>query len=733
MTLQRCATCDVCTLDYAVSVSDTWLTVGPESSLTGTLPASGAPLVLTAALNEGADVLLPGDYTATVQFTLIDPLLGPLPAPLEEKVKLNVLDPIVVTGDGTDWNVPCAIDTALRQRTYTLVNHHATSEISVDVAADVNWIDIDQPALSVAPGAEQLVTFSLNEQALPTIGEFSAKLTFHDRLTDFVQTFDVVIRIDQELCATPLTGLTAWGQSGGPVTPSVAGYTLVNLNATTSKDWQVSVDQPWVLINGAPANAVPTTGTLAPEERLPLLVSVDETALPGLPPATREGTFTATVTITDPAMPTESLTRSVTVHLVNPISTVDEALVGAAAAAQPDGPTYSFFMGRYHVTNAEFVVFLNDAMSLPADPRGAYLFFDTTTGDVYVNDSATGSVGTDPGTRTTLVFSPGAAGQIEYVGGAYAVVTTPVDYSLHPVAGVSWFGAVKYANWLTLDQGFGTEARCYEEATDADLSGWRPKSILAADWLTRDLNDLERLRLVNRYRGYRLPMDDGYNNPDRTVDAPDAFNEWYKAAAWSQLPGANGFTNTKYGFGRNVLTSADANYRCSQDPFENATDCTSGGSTPTGYYDGTTKTGGFVTEANNNGFGLFDMTGNVHTWIQGKYTTGGLEDRRTLRGGSWDDAGTRDNLILTNRSQFAPRHLTNKLIGFRLVRALPRPGGDLDIDGDIDAADVTLATACQLGPGGGLGATCGASDFDGDGDVDLRDLAVALNLFGTAP
>ncbi len=732
MTLERCPTCDACTLDYAVTVSETWLTVGPEGSLTGELPPSASPLALSVALDETADALPPGAYTATVRFTLIDPALGPLPGSLEETVTLNVLDPIAITGDGTDWSVPCAVDTALRQRVYTLFNNHGTSEISVDVSTDVDWIDIDQPVLSVAPGAEASVTFSLNEFALPTVGEFAATLSFRDRLTDFVQTFDVLLRIDQELCATPLVGFNAWGASGGAVTPPVAGYTLVNLSDAISKDWQVSVDQPWVLVNGAPANTVPISGILAPGERYSLVVSIDEAALPTLPAQTREGSFTATVAIADAAQPIESVTREVVVHLTNPVTTVDEALV-AAASAQPGGPGYSFFMDRYHTTNEAFVVFLNDALSQSNDPRGAHLFFDTTTGDVYVNDAVTGAVGADPGARTTLVFSPSASGQIEFAAGAYAVVAAATDYARHPVTGVSWFGAVKYANWLTLDQGFGADARCYEEATDADLPGWRPRSIAAADWLTRDLNDQERRRLVNDYRGYRLPMDDGFNNPDRTVDAADAFNEWYKAAAWSQLPGANGFTNTQYGFGRNILTAADANYRCSQDPFEDVADCAIGGSTPAGFYDGSTQTGGFVTEADNNGFGLFDMSGNVHTWLQGKYTSTGLEDRRTLRGGSWDDTSAGGNLVLTNRLQFAPRQITDRLIGFRLVRALPLPGGDVDADGDIDLADVSLATACQLGPDAGLGAACGAVDFNGDQDVDLRDLGEVINLFGTNP
>ena len=331
-----------------------------------------------------------------------------------------------------------------------------------------------------------------------------------------------------------------------------------------------------------------------------------------------------------------------------------------------------------------------------------------------------------------MLFTPAASAQIEFVGGAYRVVTSPVDYSRHPVSGVSWLGAVKYANWLTIDQGYAPSERCYEEATDADQLLWRPKTISASDWRSGDLTDRQRLQLVNDYRGYRLPMDDGFNNFDRIVDDADDFNEWYKAAAWSLLAGANSFTNTLYGFGRNVLTADDANYRCSQDPFETPGDCAIGGSTPVGYYDGTTKDGGFVTEANNNGFGVYDMTGGAHQWIQGWYTPDPLPnnaDRRTLRGGSWDELSSSESLKLTGRTQFVAQTMTDARIGFRVLRAMPLADGDVDSDGDVDLFDVAQATACQIGPGFGLAAGCGGIDFDGDTDVDLADMAELLRAF----
>ncbi len=55
--------------------------------------------------------------------------------------------------------------------------------------------------------------------------------------------------------------------------------------------------------------------------------------------------------------------------------------------------------------------------------------------------------------------------------------------------------------------------------------------------------------------------------------------------------------------------------------------------------------------------------------------------------------------------------------------------GDIDLDGDIDAADWPLIAACQSGPGSALGGACLSRDLDQDGDCDLRDLAAFQEAF----
>lgn len=55
--------------------------------------------------------------------------------------------------------------------------------------------------------------------------------------------------------------------------------------------------------------------------------------------------------------------------------------------------------------------------------------------------------------------------------------------------------------------------------------------------------------------------------------------------------------------------------------------------------------------------------------------------------------------------------------------------GDVDVDGDIDAADYAAFHGCFVGPGAGVPAGCDPADADGDGDVDLADFAALQTAF----
>lgn len=719
--LARADDADVdCDLNYQVRAVEPWLTVTPADALTGPLPAPPASLTLEVRVNETAAALPVGEYTGAVEFSYLDPHNAAPPPPIRETIKLTVNDPIVIAQPAEPWMICCEVSMENPPtQTYTLTNHHAAAAIPLVVGADVDWIDLTPASLVILPGGTATLTATLNERAIHSHGEYPATLRFDDVATGHIQTRGVRLRITENLSVTPLTDFEAAGPTQGPIAPAYTVYRLTNIAGQGAGDiqWHVSADQPLVTINGGPTAA----GSLADGSSINIVVAIDPAAAPQLPPGVSEQRFAGVISFNDQTN-AETATRAVSFTRVAPKFTLDEALV-PASARQPAGPTYSFHIGRFHVTNAQFVAFLNDALANRDHPRGQYMFFHTTTGDVYLNTVATGESGDDLGARTIRMFSPGASGRIRFLNGQYEIVSQTVDDSSDPVTGVSWYGAVKFCNWLTLDQGMLPRERCYGEGPDP--VAWRPMTISASDWAARDLSDVEREALVANYRGYRLPMDDGYNNPTPTIDSADDYNEWYKAAAWNETLRQN----TAFGFGRSSLTGADANFRCSGDAFEDVVNCSSGGTTPVGYYDGSVKAGAFATGPNENTFGLFDMTGNVHQWLQGRYAPPTTIDRRTLRGGSWNDPVNAQSLRTASRTLFAVPSTTSNQIGLRVVRTPDPPAADFDADGDVDLLDFAPLTACPTGPSGSPSSLCVGFDLDDDADVDLRDLGMFQNKF----
>ena len=279
---------------------------------------------------------------------------------------------------------------------------------------------------------------------------------------------------------------------------------------------------------------------------------------------------------------------------------------------QKDGPEYTYYMSALEITNEEICEFLNDAHANPSNARGANMFF--SSGNVFMDSSM----------RDEERLFQRAYGRLTYdgsapVGSRYSVSPDAPSgggsYSNHPATGVSWYGALKYCNWLTVAGGRGEAERCYGEG-QATVD-WAP--VTAMSWDIGLWTDEERQSWLG-LAGFRLPM----TGEDFHLGA-NPHNELYKAAAW------NGVTNMPYAFGRTLAGGRDMNYRDSGDPFDN-------GTTPVGFYDGSDHGGLFLTRPNENGYGVFDLSGNLAELVtEAAFDTGhGLKYRYKCMGGHYE-------------------------------------------------------------------------------------------------
>lgn len=380
------------------------------------------------------------------------------------------------------------------------------------------------------------------------------------------------------------------------------------------------------------------------------------------------------------------------------------------ATQQPGGLNYSFEVARHEVTVGQFIAFLNDAEANQDNERGDNLAFHAN-GDVGLPKFE----GPDDDTFFDMsdandngLFSYGVVYDASSpLGSRYTFDSAFAD---HPIIAVSWFSGLKFANWLTLDQGYPPEERVYHEGSAQ--GDWYPLSIgdeingsQKDTWASRDLTDAERMRLVLDYAGFRLPR-------DMNSSFPGPFNEWTKVGSWD----GGDMVDRIYGFGRDLLTSADANSLDSGDPWET-------GTSPVGYYDGTNK----GTAGNENFYSVLDLSGNAMEWMQDQAIAG----RRSQRGGAYTDIIPDQQLrIDVVRNNFPMS--TGEQVGLRMVR-VPSCDGDVNGDGAVDPLDSGFVLArfgCQL-PGGGT--DCVRADANGDGNVDPLDSGFVLARFGDCP
>jgi formylglycine-generating enzyme len=244
------------------------------------------------------------------------------------------------------------------------------------------------------------------------------------------------------------------------------------------------------------------------------------------------------------------------------------------------------------------VSFLNANDPTGADPLGLFNI------DMYFPDSG-------------VNYTPGNAS-----GSKYSVVS---GYGNDPVYFVTWFDAIRFANWMDNGQPiFTTEPTASNNATENGsykLDGFTPTpSNGNGNYIAR--------------------------NPGATIFLPSE-NEWYKAAYY------NPATSSYFLYPTSSNTAPTASAPTATPNSANYNDVV-GAATDVGAYSGTTSP-----------YGAYDMAGDVYQWND---TT--IEGERGLRGGALNLGGPSD-MQSTSRGYDGPT-VANDVIGFRLAM-VPEP------------------------------------------------------------
>jgi sulfatase modifying factor 1 len=249
----------------------------------------------------------------------------------------------------------------------------------------------------------------------------------------------------------------------------------------------------------------------------------------------------------------------------------------------------SYEISRFETTNADYAEFLNAVAA--TDSNGLYH----------------ASMGSDA--RNGGISRTGVAGSFLY--------TVKPGFANKPVTYVSFYDALRLANWLHNGQPTGTQ----DAATTEDGAYTITATGISDNSIAR--------------------------NGGATILLPNE-HEWYKAAYYG-----NGAGYFEYPAGTSTLISC----------------ASGGGSANTANCDfranGLTEVGWFVASSSPNG--TFDQGGNAWEWTEDTILGAG----RVLRGGSFIDDP--EVLGATERVGFLP---TNEIasLGIRLIRTVPEPG-----------------------------------------------------------
>jgi formylglycine-generating enzyme required for sulfatase activity len=236
---------------------------------------------------------------------------------------------------------------------------------------------------------------------------------------------------------------------------------------------------------------------------------------------------------------------------------------------------YTYDIGKYEVTNGQYAEFLN-AVATVGDPYGLYNTDMSSGWNDIGGISRTGS-GT-AGDPWAYAARPGRANR-------------PVNY-------VSWYDALRFANWLQNGQPVGGQDASTTEDGSYDMSlGY---SVVRKQWTGVFLTSEDEWYKAAYYKGGGLAA--GYwDYPTQSDTAPTS----------EPPPGTD-------------MTHGSANY------FH-------GGHVNLPYF--TTEVGAYSSKPSTSAYGTFDQGGNLFEWNEDKLPWGLQPEGGGMRGGSFDFPG----------------------------------------------------------------------------------------------
>ena len=274
---------------------------------------------------------------------------------------------------------------------------------------------------------------------------------------------------------------------------------------------------------------------------------------------------------------------------------------GNAAGARGYGAVaYDYYIGKYEVTWTQYAAFLNAVAA-------------TDKYDLYHASMGSMTFATRGG-----ITRNGVSGSYTY--------SVKIGFQNRPAAYISWYDAIRFANWIT---GGATESGSYTITEGGPDSG----TVIIPD-------AAERAAWAKSGKTYvLLPSED----------------EWYKAACHKN----DGVTGNYWDYPNagnkppKATTPAD---QLKESP---------GSANYDNKVKATTEVGAYATASP---YGTHDQGGNVYEWNEGLRSSD--RSKRVFRGGSFgSDAGT---LRASNRSDIDPKY-ENYIVGFRVSKIAPAP------------------------------------------------------------